>query len=332
MGELLKPDDTRDALRKQGGLLLGLAALMIFLRKGGGEHAWADFPLFLLLAAPSVCLYGGGVFTVRETGGLRTWQAVYSVLGLIFVPLALFQFIELIDGDSGAALNVAWVFGATAALAGYAALSAGIRFHLLAGSIALIVAWSALWDKILSGGLAEHFGVYRGLLGILAILLLAAGLYLWRTDAGAEASQAGDGGLWKASELLTGAGISAVIGCSLGISSLPGALSPFITVAFNPVETSLFWDVLLLVISLGLVGLGSLIGVRGPVYVGAVGLFLWLLIAGFDLDGNPPEPNSFGVWPIVLLLGGALGVGLSFVEQASLGDEPRKRLEQLREK
>ena len=50
----------------------------------------------------------------------------------------------------------------------------GIRFQLLAGSIATIVAWSALWNKMLGDeGIAGNFGVYRGLLGILAILLLA---------------------------------------------------------------------------------------------------------------------------------------------------------------
>ena len=34
MNDLFKPDDTRDALRKIGGLLLGLGAAMIYIRKG----------------------------------------------------------------------------------------------------------------------------------------------------------------------------------------------------------------------------------------------------------------------------------------------------------
>ena len=57
MSEALKPEDTRDALRKFGVLLFGVGALMLFIKKGG---PWADFPIFLVLAIPAVLLYGGG--------------------------------------------------------------------------------------------------------------------------------------------------------------------------------------------------------------------------------------------------------------------------------
>jgi len=335
MTELLRPDDTRDALRKLGGLLLGTAALMIFIRKTQGEP-WGDFALFLVLAIPAALLYGGGVFTVKETGGLRPWQAVFSVFGLIFVPLALSQFVEMVGGTSSD-LNTFWIFGVTAALAGYAGIVAGIRFHLLAGSIALIISWSALWDKILGDeGIAGNIGVYRGVLGILAIGLLAGALYLWRENPGDDdgASSAtdpgGDQGLWKGSELFTGAGIAAVLACSLGIGSLAslGAF-PF---DINPPETNLLWDTLLLIISLGLIGVGSTIGVRGPVYVGAIGLLLFLLLAGLDLDGDPPDPSNFGIWPIVLLVLGGLGLALSSVKEASQGDKPKELVEKLKGK
>jgi hypothetical protein len=335
MNEQLRPDDTRDALRKIGGLLLALAALMIFIRKGGDADAWGDFPLFLLLAAPACFFYGGGVVTDRVTGGVRPWQAVYSVIGLIFIPLALFQFIELVDGDAGSSLNNFWIFGLTAAFAFYAGAAAGIRFQLLAGSIALIVSWSALWNEILSDGIAAEFGIYRGLLGILSIILLAGALYLWRSApdtrvTGTGVTSAGDQGLWKASELLTGAGIAAVLGCSLGISSVLQLASPLGFTEVTTVETAKHWDVLLLLVSLGLVGIGSTIGVRGPVYVGAIGLFLFLLIVGLDLDDDTPERTNFGVWPVVLLVFGALGVLLSGVREASLGDQPRQFVNRLR--
>jgi hypothetical protein len=337
MNEQLRPDDTRDALRKIGGLLLALAALMIFIRKSMEGDRWGDFPLFLLLAAPAVFFYGGGVFTARQTLGLRPWQAVYSVLGLVFVPPALLQFIELIDGDPGSSLNIFWVFGVTAALAFYAGAVAGIRFHLLAGSIALIVSWSALWNELISGGIAAEFGIYRGLLGILSIILLAGAIYLWRTGPdtrvrGTALEPAGDARLWKASELLTGAGIAAVLGCSLGISSLLQFAIPFSFTEVTVIETAKHWDVLLLLVSLGLVGIGTTIGVRGPVYIGAIGLFVFLLIVGLDLDDDTPEPGNFGVWPIILLVLGGLGVLLSGVKEASLGDQPRRFGDRLRGK
>ncbi|MGA8217821.1 MAG: hypothetical protein WB771_04595 [Solirubrobacterales bacterium] len=337
MNDLFKPDDTRDALRKVGGLLFGLGAMMIYIRKGpflpGNPSQWASFPMFLVLAIPAVYLYGA-ILTRPQTGELRPWQAVHSVFGLLFTPLALTQFVDLIGGSPNASLNVFWIFLATAGLAFYAGTVAGVRVQLLLGSIALIISWTALWDKILSGGIGAHWGVYRGLLGLLAIGLLAGGLHLWRNNPGGDEAAAsatapsGDLGLWKASELLTGAGIAAVIGCALGITAL-GNLNPLGT-GTPPIETTNAWDILLLVVSLGLVALGAQIGVRGPVYVGAIGLLLFLVIAGLDLNSTPPHPFKLGVWPWVLLGLGVIALGLSFTREASLGDQPRGLTQNLR--
>jgi hypothetical protein len=87
---------------------------------------------------------------------------------------------------------------------------------------------------------------------------------------------------------------------------------------------------MLLVVSLGLVAVGSQIGTRGPVYVGAIGLVFFLLIVGLDLNGDPPHPFKFGVWPWVLLVLGLLGLLLSFVKEASQGDQPRRLVASLR--
>jgi hypothetical protein len=342
MNDLYRPDDTRDLLRKIGGLLLGLAAVMILIRKGPAvslvsqavnPSQWAAFPIFLVAAVPAIYLYGS-IFTRTQTGELRVWQVVHSVFGLLFVPVALGRFIDLIGGTASASLNTFWIFGVTAGLALYAGAARGVRVQLLLGSLALIVSWTALWDKILSGGIGSHWGVYRGLLGILAIGLLAGALYVWRTNPGGDevavsaTEPAGDLGLWKASELLTGAGVAAVIACSLGIAAL-GNLNPLGT-GTPPIQTSNLWDVLLLLISLGLVGIGSQIGTRGPVYVGAIGLLFFLVIAGLDLNSTPPHPFSFGVWPWVLLAAGLIGIGLSFTREASLGNQPRRFIKNLR--
>jgi len=338
MNELLQPDDTRDALRKIGGLLIGLAAAMIYIRKGPllstNNQQWAAFPIFLVLAIPAVYLYGS-ILTRPQTGKLRPWQAVHNVFGLVFVPLALGQFVDVIGGTPTASLNVFWIAAVTAALAFYAGARAGVRVQFLLGSIAVIVSWTALWNKILSGGIGAHWGVYRGLLGILAIALLAGALYVWRTnpggdDAGASSTApAGDLGLWKASELVTGAGIAAVIGCALGITAI-GNLNP-LGGSTPPIQTSNFWDIMLLLVSLGLVAIGSQIGTRGPVYIGAIGLVLFLLIAGLDLnEGLDANPFKFGGWPWVLLILGVIAIGLSLTREASLGSQPRRFVENLR--
>jgi hypothetical protein len=339
MNDPLSPDDTRDALRKIGGLLIGLAALMVYIRKGPfislNPHQWAAFPMFLVLAIPAVFLYGS-VLTRPRTGELRVWQVVLSVFGYLFVPLALSQFVDMIGGSPGAALNVFWIFGFTAALAFWSGAVMGVRVQLLLGSIAAIISWSAFWNKVLSDGISHHYGVYRGLLGLLAIGLLAGALYLWRENPGGDESAtsalrpSGDLGLWKGSELLTGAGIAAVIACGLGIASYTKLLGPLGPTNVTPIGTSTVWDVLLLVVSLGLVAIGSQIGTRGPVYVGALGLALFLLIAGLDLNSSPPHPFSLGGWPWVLLILGLIFVGLSFNRNSSLGDQPQRFVRNLR--
>ncbi|HEY6671856.1 MAG TPA: hypothetical protein VIZ91_05060 [Solirubrobacterales bacterium] len=337
MNDLFTPDDTRDALRKLGALLIGLAALMIYIRKGpllaSNPNQWAAFPMLVVLAIPAVFLYGS-ILTVPQTGELRPWQVVHNVFGLVFIPLALGEFIDVIGGTPTASLNVFWIAAATAAFAFYAGSRAGVRVQFLLGSIALIVSWTALWNKILDDGIGAHWAIYRGLLGILSIGLLAGALYLWRNNPGGDdvaasaTAPAGDLGLWKASELVTGAGIAAVIACGLGITAI-GNLNP-LSGSTPPIGTSNLWDILLLVISLGLVMIGSQIGTRGPVYVGAIGLVLFLAIAGFDLNSNPPDPFKFGGWPWVLLIGGLIGIGLGFTREASLGAKPRRFIENLR--
>jgi hypothetical protein len=337
MNDYFTPDDTRDAMREIGGLLIGLAALMIYIRKGpflsGNPNQWAAFPMLLVLAIPAVYLYGS-ILTRPQTGELRPWQTVHSVFGLAFIPLALGEFVQVIGGTPTASLNVFWISAATAACAFYAGARAGVRVQFLLGSIAVIVSWTALWNKILSDGITAHWGVYRGLLGILSIGLLAGALYVWRNNPGGEdvaasaTAPSGDLGLWKASELVTGAGIAAVIGCSLGITAL-GNLNP-LSGGTPPIETSNLWDILLLLVSLGLVGIGSQIGTRGPVYIGAIGLALFLVIVGFDLNSEHPNPFKFGGWPWVLLILGLIGVGLSFTREASLGAQPRRFVENLR--
>jgi hypothetical protein len=337
MNDFFRPDDTRDELRKIGGLLIGLAAAMIYLRKGplvaGNPSQWAAFPMLLVLAIPAVYLYGS-ILTRPQTSELRPWQALHNVFGLIFVPLALGQFVDVIGGTPTASLNIFWIAAATAVLAFYAGARAGVRVQFLLGSIAVIVSWTALWNKILSDGIGANWGIYRGLLGILAIGLLAGALYVWRTNPGGDdvaasaTTPSGDLGLWKASELVTGAGIAAVIACSLGITAL-GNLNP-LSGSTPPIQTSTFWDIMLLLVSLGLVAIGSQIGTRGPVYVGAIGLLLFLVIAGFDLNSEHPNPFKFGGWPWVLLILGLIGVGLSFTREASLGAQPRRFIENLR--
>jgi hypothetical protein len=300
VARLLAPDEGRDALRKLAGLLIGLGLLMTFVRKGTGSLAtWGDWGLFATLLIAFGFLYGVGMLGAVSTRQLRSWEAVYLVFGILVAPWLLLQLIEAVNGSPGASLNVFWVFGVTAALGVTATLLAGLRYGLLLAALAVIVSWSALWDKILSNGIGAHFGVYRGLLIILAGLLLAAAVVAWRLDRH-------DG---AAGEIVTGATASAVLAGSLSFPNL------FLGVPFPAVpgaSSSLLWEIVLLLVSLAAVAYGSRVGARGPAYVGGIGLAVFLLLAGSDVNDSTPEGTLVG-WPLVLVIVGAVAFVVSLI-------------------
>jgi hypothetical protein len=306
LGELRKlvaPDEGRDAMRQLGGLLVGLGLLMVFVRKGSGlGETWGDWGLLATLLIAFAFLYGVGMLGALATGGPRSWEAVYLVFGILVAPLALLQFIEAINGTPGASLNTFWVFGVTAALAVAATLVARVRYGFLLASLAVIVSWSALWDKVLSGGIGDHFGIYRGLLIILAALLLAAAF---------AASRLGEPeGRARASEIVTGASVSAVLAGSLSIPKIFAVSNPFISISAP--SSSLLWEIVLLVVSLLAVGYGSRFAVRGPAYVGGIGLLIFLAIAGADINDTSPQGRIVG-WPLALVVIGAVAFAASLV-------------------
>ena len=318
MTDALKPDDTRDALRKIGGLLVGVGAFMLIFRK---QDDWGAFTNFVAYLIPAVVLYGGALWSARETEGGHPWQAVFSVFGLVFAVFALQSFVDWIGdpGDSGNALNIFWTFAVIAGLALYAALAVGVRFQLLLASLAAVVSFMALWEEII--GFGDDLGIFRGMLGIASILLLAGGLALWRRD--------GDEGAYRFSEVLTAAGVAAVIAAGLGITAAFGEFGSFFGLDTPGFETNWFWDTLLLAISVGLIAIATRVGVRGPAYVGAVGLALFLFIAGGDLDSDDPDTTKLVGWPLILLIGGGAALLASLSSSVSLGNGPRDKVKKL---
>src|SRR5918999_2657365 len=101
-------DEGGAALRKLGGLLLGVGALVLLIRRTNFEDPWGDFPVFLVLALSAVFLYGAGFVAARGVAAPSAWASVFVVFGLAFIPLALLQFVDLIGGNPDAPLNTAW--------------------------------------------------------------------------------------------------------------------------------------------------------------------------------------------------------------------------------
>jgi hypothetical protein len=308
LSRFFAPDEGRDALRTLAGLLLGLGFFMAFARKSGGlGEGWGDWGLLITLLIITVFLYGVGIVGRLNTATVRAWEAVYIVFGILLLPFLLFQFIETVGGNAGAELNVFWVLLVTAAAAAFAALVADVRYGLLLTSLFLIVSLSALWNKILSDGLIAHYGIYRGLLVLYGLLFLAMAFAVYRFDPltrlrpGRVAATEPERWL-RAQDLVTGAALSAVLAGALTFTAFFAQTdSLFAPPVASP---SLLWDLELLVASLLAVLWGARFAVRGPTYVGAIGLLIFLIDVGSEVGVDLPESTIVG-WPLILALVGA---------------------------
>ncbi len=307
LSRLFAPDEGRDGLRTLAGLLLGLGFFMAFARKSGGlGGGWSDWALFITLLIITVFLYALGLVGRLITPTARPWQSVYVVFGILLLPFMLFQFIQAVGGDATADLNVFWVLLVTAAAAAFAALVADVRYSLLLASISVIIGLSALWDKILSNGLIAHYGIYRGLLVIYGLLLLAGAFAVYRFDPLARLRPGGvrasEPDRWlRAQDVVTGAAIAAVAAGAITFTAFFAQASVFAVRVASP---SLLWDIELLVASLLAVIWGSRVGVRGPTYVGAIGLLIFLIDVGSEVGVDVPDSTIVG-WPLILALVGA---------------------------
>ncbi|MFL5870667.1 MAG: hypothetical protein ACJ75R_06265 [Solirubrobacterales bacterium] len=299
-------DDSRGGLRALGGLILATGVQVLLIRRMSFADPWGAFPVFLLLLITTVFLYGSGFLGARWKGRVLSWQAAYMVYGLLLIPATLAAFLDWIGGDLGSSLNLAWIFLLAAIAALAAARLAGLRYGALLGSLALIVSWLALWDGILSDGIDTVnrarwllAAVSVGLLGLSVVASILGGRDGWRVD------------------IITGAGVAAVGAGALAalILTFGGALiapvgnAGLASVGF-PVRQSAFWDIELLVVSLALIGYAAVARVRGPGYVGAFGLLVFIYSVGLDLDDSSPAGKVLG-WPLILIVIGGLLYGAS---------------------
>jgi hypothetical protein len=323
LSRLFAPDEGRDALRTLGGLLLGLGFFMAWARKSGALiGGWGDWALFFTLLIITVFLYGVGIIGRRSTPTPRAWQSVYLVFAIILIPFLLLQFVEAVNGNTGASLNIFWVFLVAAGAAALATLLADVRYGLLLASIFVIVSWSALWNEILSNGFVAHYGIYRGLLVIIGLLLLAGALVVHRTSLlsglrpGREPTPEPERWL-RAQDMVTGA---AIAGVGAGAITFSAFFAQTDSLFAPPVASpSLLWDLELLVASLLAVLWGARFAVRGPAYIGAIGLFIFVVDVGSEVGIDFPESTIVG-WPLFLAIVGAILFVASLVPEVETPD------------
>ncbi len=296
------PAEGAEWLRILGGVAFAVGATILFIRKSGAIEAdWADFPLLLVAGIPCVLLYGLGV---RDRRGreIERWRATLLVLGVVLAPLALEQLRETLGLSQASSFWQFVVFAGVAAMAAYAAFVVGAAYQALLAGLAGIAAWLFLWDWIASPGVNG----FRWLLILLGLGYLGAALVLRA------------GNRPQGDELVTAAGIVGLLVGFIGVSQ--AAAQAVVGAALNlPGGThgqGFFWDLVLLLVSLSSVGYAAMARVRGPAYVGFLGLVAFAGLLGLELgdlaEGKVPDGSLVG-WPLVLLLlgGAALGAGVA---------------------
>lgn len=310
----LKPSQ-RDVLRLAGALIFAAGVLVLLVRKG---EDWADFPLLLVVGIPCALLYGLGIGALRIGPGddshheadrlaLPAWRATALVLGILFVALTVSQLIETIGGDTDKSGWVFVIFLVTAAAAAYAAAEHGLRYGALLAGLALIVSWIALWDALVEPSATA----IRWLFLIIGAALAFAALRFHAEDRR------------EAPELVTAAGVA---GLAAGVTALVALGGLFIGGALSSAlgtepdisggsQQGDEWNVFLLVLAVALIWYGARAPWRGPAYVGAIALFVFIFSVGEDIgslvQGDDPGTGVMG-WPLLLLVlgGAALAAGL----------------------
>jgi hypothetical protein len=286
--------DGRDWLRLVGGVLLASGALVLEIRK---MDEWGDWARLLVLAAPCVLLYVLALRDRRRSPVLEGWQSAFVTFASLLLPFALFQFLQAVDADTTNRLLIALVFAVSAALAIFVAQWAGAWWQMLIGGLYAIVAWLTFWAKVLDEPSPDTI---RILLLLAAAILLAAGLVLGRRERPG------------ASDLITVAGIAAILAGAISLAGLGGGLESVAdTVSDESPTPSQGWNIYMLLVSLVLIGYGAKSRTRGPAYVGAVGLVVFIGLVGFNLvtqlEGSG-EATAVAGWPLVLLIGGLVAL------------------------
>jgi hypothetical protein len=327
--------ETSDLLRSVGGLLLAAGAVVLLIRKSS-HHEWSNLARLLVVLLPAAALY---LLALSPSAGRpgatdgRSWRAVLLVTAMALVPLVLLLFLRLVGASTTDRLSEAGVFALTAVLAGYGAHRARVSYAALLAGLALVVAWLLVWSEILSHPSGD---AYRWLLVAAAVLLLAGAAWLARggrigagelaTAGGLAAIAAGilgviaglAAGALRAITSLgeTGGSSTSAIGSTLG----PGrAVSPQLNGgrASLPIHVHIGglqrfgWDLYLLLVALALVWLASRARLRGPGYVGALGLLAFVVSVGLQVTrlelGRATSSELVG-WPLALLILGLAGL------------------------
>jgi hypothetical protein len=290
--------DRRDWVRLLGGLLFAAGAAVLAFRK---TNDWSDWAVFFVFFVATVVLYGVALTAARALPVLQGWESAYYAFAIILLPLTLGLLVTAIDSSADGRLNVFWIFAVSAAVAALTALRRGAWWQMLIAGIYAIVSWIALWSKILDNPSADTI---RWLLIAFAAILLVAAVALGRDDRP------------HAADLVTAAGIAAVLAGAIGLAGLSGGASGISgLVSDSTPKPTQAWNVYLLIVSLALIAYGARSVTRGPGYIGGIGFTVFIFIVGTNVVARLKGDKADAIvgWPLILLIVGVVLLVASFV-------------------
>jgi len=310
--------DLTDLSRSVGGVLLAVGAVVVLARKSG-EDRWGDFARVLITGAPAIVLYMlavGAVERDRINDG-ESWRAILLVASILLGTVAQFELLRWIGADTTNALWSAGVFAVSGLLAGYGAQRATVPYGALLAGLAALSAWLLTCAKILGDPSTDTI---RWLLVAGGGLLFVAASAIARRDALGAREVAIAGGIAAVAAgvlgVFVGYFVSIFRGFVSSVRALPHSGSSHSAFEFPGIAhasglQSFGWDLYLLLVSLGLVWIGSRVRARGLGYVGTAGLFGFVISVSTQItrleSGHAPSSSLAG-WPLALVGIGAVAL------------------------
>ena len=274
----LRAHPENDLTLAVAGVALGIASVLAFDRM---EDSWAAFPLLLLFAVPCAVLFALALapgnardaIGARSDGRIAPWQTVFFLVAVPLLAASIAQLMRTLGQDDPGAGTATWIL----ALAGACALWISFRFQS-PGALVLATLVFAAAGLTAINWIDSDAGVavYRNVLLVEGALFLLAARSQW--DAHHE----------HAKLLVAISGLVLIFGALLGNEFEIGGL-----LGFSPsFESKDGWQLVLIVVTVGLLAFSAWQRHGGSAFVGIVGVFAFL---AFNSGGG-----SLSGWPLVL--------------------------------
>jgi hypothetical protein len=284
VGGLLRPLPFRGDLIAAGSVPLAIGVLLVDVRMDG---AWAAGVRFAVVGAVAALLLALAWRAPVEAEAPRMYVSVLLAAAFPLLLAALIELGDALGGDPGSAGTLTWVLALVAATYAFLARARNSAICTLLAAVAAAGALLALWTWAFD---PQSPTPYRWLL-LAAIVAFGLGVLRLRDTRRAHAVA-----------LVDAAGLAAV---ALGVVSviagigLSGVSTGQVTSGATSGGTGWGWKLVLLVLGFGLVAYATADRERGPGWLGAVVLLLFVAIAA--------DHASLLWWPLLLIvLGGAV--------------------------